>query len=304
MKQIVIAVSVVLLTTSSISAEPNSINIMDQDYSHIDVQGHRGARAVLPENSIPALRYALELGVDTLEFDLGVTKDGVVMLMHDQQINPVICQYKDGREAEEGLWLHELNLEQVKQFDCGSKKNPRFDKQQTVPGTEIPTLREVFEMVKDSELENSKTVLFNIETKSDPRKPHAQPSPHDFVEAVASVIKEFDLESRVTLQSFDPATLIAAKEIAPNLQISALFGNKPDDWLEAAEAVGADIISPHHNLLGRKDVEKIQEAGLAVIPWTANSKRQWARLLKLNVDGIITDDPEALLEYLGRQRSK
>ncbi len=289
-----------LMTASSVGAEQNPANIMDQDYSHIDVQGHRGARAVLPENSLPALQYALELGVDTLEFDLGVTKDGVVVLMHDQKINPVICRYKDGREAEEGLWLHELNLEQVKKFDCGAKQNPRFAKQQTVPGTEIPTLREVFEMVKGSELENSKTVLFNIETKSDPNKPHAQPSPNDFVEAVASVVKEYDLESRVTLQSFDPATLIAAKEIAPNLQISALFRDKPDDWLEAAEAVGADIISPHHNLLGRNDVEEIQEAGLAVIPWTANSKRQWARLLKLNVDGIITDDPEALLEYLGR----
>ena len=300
MKQIAIVLSLVFMTASGVGAEQNSANIMDQDYSHIDVQGHRGARAVLPENSLPALQYALELGVDTLEFDLGVTKDGVVVLMHDQQINPVICQYKDGREVEEELWLHELSLEQVKQFDCGSKKNPRFDKQQTVPGAEIPTLKEVFDMVKHSELENSKTVLFNIETKSDPSKPHAQPSPNDFVEAVASVVKEFDLESRVTLQSFDHRTLIAAKEIAPNLQISALFRDKPDDWLEAAEAAGADIISPHHNLLGRKDVEEIQEAGLAVIPWTANSKRQWARLLKLNVDGIITDDPEALLEYLGR----
>lgn len=300
MKQFIIVLSLMLMTKSSVGAEQNSVNIMDQDYSHIDVQGHRGARAVLPENSLPALQYALELGVDTLEFDMGVTKDGVVVVTHDQQINPLICKYKDGREAEEGLWLHELSLEQVKQFDCGSIKNLRFDKQQTVPGTEIPTLREVFEMVKISELENSKTVLFNIETKSDPSKPHAQPAPKDFVEAVIAVVNEFDLESRVTLQSFDPATLIAAKEIAPNLQLSALFRHKPDDWLEAAETVGADIISPHHSLLGRKDVEEIQDAGLAVIPWTANSKRQWARLLKLNVDGIITDDPEALLEYLGR----
>jgi len=282
MNAITITFSLLLMTKTSIASE--------QDYSHIDVQGHRGARAVLPENSLPALQYALELGVDTLEFDMGVTKDGVVVVMHDQEINPEICQYKDGRSAEKGLWLHELSLNQVKQFDCGSRQNPRFEKQKTIPNTEIPTLSEVFEMVANSKLENAKTVLFNIETKSNPQKPHAQPAPAEFVEAVLKVVKEFDLESRVTLQSFDPATLIAANEIAPNLQLSALFSDKPDNWLEAAESVGADIISPHHSLLRRKDVEEIQDAGLAVIPWTANSKRQWAKL----------DDPKALLDYLDR----
>jgi len=267
----------------------------------IDVQGHRGARAVLPENSLPALRHALELGVDTLEFDMGVSKDGVVVVLHDQQINPVICQYKDGSNAEEGLWIHQLTLEQIKQFDCGSKQNPRFDTQALIPGTEIPTLAEVFEMVKNSGLPNAKTVRFNIETKSKPDKPHAQPAADEFVEAILKVIRHYDLESRVTLQSFDPATLIAAQEIAPNLQLSILLREKPDNWLDAAESVSADIVSPHHTLIGRKDVEQIQEAGLAVIPWTANSKRQWTRLVKLGVDGIITDDPKALLTYLGRR---
>lgn len=275
--------------------------IIDPDFAQaVDVQGHRGARAVLPENSLPALEHALELGVDTLEFDMGVSKDGVVVVMHDQQINPVICQYKDGSNVEKGLWVHQLTLEQIKQFDCGSKQNPRFDKQTLIPGTEIPTLAEVFEMVADSGLANAKTVSFNIETKSDPDKPHAQPTAEDFIDAVLKVVQQYNLESRVTLQSFDPATLIAAKDRAPNLQLSALFKHKPDDWIQAAEQVGADIISPHHTLIGRKDVEEIQDAGLAVIPWTANSKRQWSRLMRLGVDGIITDDPEALLKFLER----
>ena len=274
--------------------------MIDPIYANaIDVQGHRGARAVLPENSLPALKHALELGVDTLEFDMGVSKDGTVVV-HEQQINPIICQYKDGSEVEHGLWVHQLTLEQIKQFDCGSKQNPRFEKQTLVPGTEIPTLAEVLEMVATSGLANAKTVAFNIETKSDPSQLHAQPAAEDFVRAVVKVVAQYGLESRVTLQSFDSATLMAANKIAPNLSLSALFRDKPDDWLEAAEAVGADIISPHHSLLGRKDVEQIQEAGLAVIPWTANSRRQWTRLLKLGVDGIITDDPEALLKYLER----
>ena len=293
MKTVILTLSLLIMT--------NPLPAKEQDYSHIDVQGHRGARAVLPENSLVAFQHALDLGVDTLELDMGVTKDGIVVVIHDQQINPVICQYKDGSEIEHGLWVNQLSLEEIKQFDCGSKQNPRFERQVTVPDTEIPTLEEVFEMVKNSKANNAKTVLFNIETKSDPSKPHAQPEPQAFVSAVLDVVQKYDLESRVTLQSFDPATLIAANEIAPNLQLAALFESKPDDWIEAAEAVGADIISPHHSLLSRKDVEYIQDAGLAVIPWTANSKRQWAKLLKQGVDGIITDDPEALLNYLGRR---
>jgi glycerophosphoryl diester phosphodiesterase len=266
----------------------------------IDVQGHRGARSVLPENSLPGLKHALELGVNTLEFDMGVSKDGVVVVIHDQQINPVICQNKDGTEITEDLWVHQLNLDQIKNFDCGSKQNPRFPKQVTVPGTEIPTLAEVFEMVTSSDAANAKTVAFNIETKSNPNKPHAQPAAQEFVAAVLKVVQQFNLESRVTLQSFDPATLIAAKNMAPDLQLALLLEHKPEDWVEAAEAAGADIVSPYHKLIGRKDVEEIQDAGLAVIPWTANSKRQWSRLMKLGVDGIITDDPEALLRFLER----
>lgn len=267
----------------------------------IDVQGHRGARAVLPENSLPALEHALALGVDTLEFDTGVSKDGVVIVMHDQTINPVICQYKDGSEIENELWLHQLTLAQIKEFDCGSKRNPRFDKQALAPGTEIPTLAEVFEMVKHSSHPTANSVRFNIETKSNPDLPHAQSSAKEFVEAIATLVHQYGFESRVILQSFDPATLIAAKEFAPELQRSILLRHKPDDWVEAAEAVDADIISPHHSVIDRGSVRAIQDAGLAVIPWTANSKRQWTRLIKLEVDGIITDDPEALLTYLERK---
>ena len=287
MKAIIVALSILM--------------IIDSDFAKaVDVQGHRGARAVLPENSLPALKHALELGVDTLEFDMGVSKDGVVVVVHDQQINPVICQYKNGTQVEQDLWVHQLTLEQLKQLDCGSKKNPRFDQQVIVPRTEIPTLAEVFQMVADSGLANAKTIAFNIETKSDPTKPHAQPSAEEFVKAVLEVIQEYQLESRITLQSFDPATLFAAKTIAPELRLSALFSDKPDSWVHAAEEIGVDIISPHHTLIAKKDVEEIQDSGLAVIPWTANSKRQWARLIKLGVDGIITDDPEALLKYLER----
>ena len=268
--------------------------------SALDIQGHRGARSVRPENTLAAFQYALEIGVDTLEFDMGVSRDGVVTVLHDQQINPVICQYKDGREVPEGLLVHQLDLTQLKEFDCGSRPNPRFENQCTAPGSEIPTLAEVFELVKNSDLANAKTVLFNIETKSDPKTPSAQPKPEDFVKAVIEVVREYGLENRVTLQSFDHRTLVAAKEIAPELRLAALFENRPDNWVEAADAAEADIVSPHFKLIQAIDVQSMHEAGLAVIPWTANSKRQWERLIKMGVDGIITDDPEPLLKLIGR----
>lgn len=267
---------------------------------NINVQGHRGARAVLPENTLAAFEYALELGVDTLEFDMGVSQDGAVVIAHDQKINPVICQYKNGNAVEDDLWIHQLSLEHIKEFDCGSKQNPRFKNQQTIAGAEIPTLAEVFELVANSKHPSAKTVLFNIETKSDPLFPQAQPEPDLFVEAVYEVVKEYGFESRVTLQSFDHRTLLSAAKYAPDLQRSALFKDAPDDWLEAALASDAHVISPHHQIIDRRSVTAMQEEGLAVIPWTANSKRQWARLLKMEVDGIITDDPKGLLEYLER----
>jgi len=251
----------------------------------LEIQGHRGARSVLPENSLPALQHALELGVDTLEFDMGVSKDGVVVVVHDQTINPAICQHQDGSAIEEELWVHQLTLEEIKSFDCGSKLNPRFPRQTLIPGTEIPTLAEVFEMVENSKLANAKTVLFNIETKSDPRKPHAQPTPAKFVEAVLKVVDEFGLRERVCLQSFDHRTLVEAHRQAPEMLRSAK----------------SEIVSPNFKAIDKQDVDAIHEAGLRVIPWTANTDEQWASLIEIGVDGIITDDPEPLLEKLGRR---
>lgn len=268
----------------------------------LDVQGHRGARAVLPENTLPAFEYALEMGVDTLELDMGVSKDGVVVVSHDQEINPLICQAQDGEKIAKGLLVHELTLAQIKSFDCGAKVNPRFPKQNPQPGVQIPTLDEVFAMVANSGAANATTVRFNIETKSKEDKPFAQPSPKEFVRAVLKVVDKYELRSRVTLQSFDHRTLLEAKKQAPKLELAALFEEKPKDWISATRAAKADVVSPYFKDINADDVANIQAAGLKVIPWTANRTADWETLLKIKVDGIITDDPEPLLEYLGRRQ--
>lgn len=274
--------------------------LMSQTAFAIEVQGHRGARTVLPENSLPGFEYALDIGVDTLEMDTGVTKDGVVVVIHDQKINTTICQYKDGREVEENLWVHQLTLEQIKQFDCGSRINPRFKAQKLIPGTNIPTLREVFELIKNSSSTNAETVLFNIETKSDADKPHAQPEPEAFAQAIIDLVKEFGLTERVSIQSFDHRTLLATKAINPKIQTVALYEEDLSDWVTPTLKAKAGIVSPYFKNLSKQEIKDIHAAGLKVTPWTANKAEDWKKLIEMGVDGIITDDPKPLLEILGR----
>lgn len=266
----------------------------------IDVQGHRGARSVLPENTLVGFKYALEIGVDTLELDLGVTKDHVLVIVHDQIINPDICQYRDGRKIDEPPLVHSLTLAQIKEFDCGSKTNPRFSLQSPRPGSGIPTLAELFTMVANSEHPNAAKVRFNIETKSNPTRPNAQPSPEKFVQLVIEQIDKFDLRKRANLQSFDPRTLIAAQHQAPDIPRAILLRDAPSDWLAVAKKYQVQIVSPYFEEIEQEDVTLMQNAGLQVIPWTANAEHQWRTLLKLGVDGIITDDPLPLLKILDR----
>lgn len=266
----------------------------------LDVQGHRGARSVLPENSLAGFKYAMEIGVDTLELDLGVTRDDVVVVVHDQIINSELCQYKDGRPIKGSLLVHSLSFKQIKQFDCGNKAILGFPTQSRLPGSEIPSLAEVFEMVVGSNLENANTIRFNVETKSNPAYPYAQPTADKFVALVVAEIDRFKLRSRVNLQSFDPRTLLACHALAPDIELAILLRDKPKDWLAIAKTYHANIVSPYFKSINEEDVRLMQNAGLKVVPWTVNSEDEWMRLIEFGVDGIITDNPRPLLKILGR----
>lgn len=253
------------------------------------VHGHRGARAVMPENTIPAFQYAVKAGVDVLELDLAVTKDNVVVVSHDQKINSTICS-----GPKEHPSIRELTLAELREYDCGSKRNPQFPKQKPVPGTRIPTLDEVFTLVPRG------TYEYNIETKTSPAAPELTPSPEDFVQLVLDVVKKHNVGKRVILQSFDFRTLHAMKKIAPDIRLSALYAGKPRDFVEIAREAGASIISPVQQLVTREQVEKAHAAGLQVVPWTANTPEDWKKLIDAGVDAIITDDPAALISYMKR----
>jgi glycerophosphoryl diester phosphodiesterase len=259
----------------------------------IAVHGHRGARAVLPENSIPAFEYAVKIGADVLELDMAVTKDDIVVVSHDAEMNPKYCT---GPEDSPRV-IREMTLAQLKKWDCGAKGNPEFPKQKAIPGTRVPTLDEVFQATKSAPIE------YNIETKIFADKPALTPSPEKFAELVLAVVRKHGLETRTILQSFDGRTLVAMARLEPRIRRSFLTPTGAMDamknWVEACKSAGnATIVSPHFMTVTRGRVEEAHRAGLKVVPWTANEPGQWQRLVEAGADAIITDDPLALIEWL------
>ena len=254
----------------------------------IIVHGHRGARARRPENTLPAFRYAIEQGADVLEMDMSVTRDNVIVISHDPILQPPVCS-----GAKPSAVIRELTLAEVRQWDCGAVQNPRFPTQQTVPGTRMPTLDDVFELAPLGKFE------YNIETKSFPDKPQYTPSPEVFARMVLEKVRQYKLERRVILQSFDFRTLVAMRKLAPEIRLSALTETDQRDFaLITAEAGRAEIISPEFHLVTPAKVAAAHRAGLQVAPWTVDSEADWDRMIDARVDAIITDDPAALLAHL------
>lgn len=255
------------------------------------VHGHRGARAVRPENTLPAFEYAIQAGVDVLELDMAVTKDNVLVVSHDLTMNRKICQGPEGPTA-----IRELTLAQFKQWDCGTLKNPDYPKQQPVPGTRKPTLDEVFALAGRGSFE------FNIETKIDSKKQELTPDPASYARLVVDAIRRHGLEKRVMVQSFDFRTLAEVKKLAPEIRLSALYAGLPKSLVKISQEAGdAPIVSPHWMLVTKKKVKEAHEKGLQVVPWTANSPAAWKKLAKAQVDAIISDDPAALIDWLKKE---
>ncbi|SPE40357.1 Glycerophosphoryl diester phosphodiesterase [Candidatus Sulfopaludibacter sp. SbA3] len=256
--------------------------------SRILVHGHRGARAMRPENTLPAFEYAIGIGADVLELDMAVTRDNVLVVSHDPILEPPVCSGPQPKAV-----IHELTLAEVKQWDCGAIRNPGFPKQQPIAGTRMPTLDEVFTLAGPSRVE------LNIETKSFPDKPEYTPSPEQFARLVLQQVRKHKLEKRVILQSFDFRTLRAMKELAPEIRRAALTETDPRDFVTIAKDAGdAQIISPNYHLVTPGKVREAHAAGLQVVPWTVNTPEDWTRMVEAQVDAIISDDPAALIAWL------
>jgi len=258
----------------------------------IQVHGHRGARAMRPENTMPAFEYAIDAGVDALEMDIAVTRDDVLVVSHDPVLNSEICRGPGGSKV-----IRELTFAELRRWDCGSLVNPHFPKQTPVPGTRVPALEEVLALAVRGHF------LFNLETKIFPDQPQYTPSPERFAELLLQAIDRHHLRSRVIVQSFDFRTLHAMKKLAPEIRLAALDeSEKLGDFVSVARGAGAQIISPEKGMVTPSRVLAAHQAGLQVIPWTANTPEEWGALTAAGVDGIISDDPAALIAYLKQKK--
>ncbi len=279
-----------------------------------DVQGHRGARGVLPENTLPAFTYADGLGVTTLEMDTKVTKDGVLVVTHDTTLNPDLVRDASGKWVQEGIPLNSLTLAQVNGLDVGrlrpgSAYAQRFPEQQPIDGTRMPTLREVLDTFRDRS-----DVRFNIETKIEPDHPEWSPAPADFAHKLVDELRSAGADQRTTIQSFDWRTLQEARRIAPEIPTVALTeadtallqdgrwtaGLRLDDFGGSVPAMvaasGADIWSPDSETLTAESVRESHDRGLPVVPWTVNEPDDIAAMIGLGVDAIISDYPKRVLD--------
>jgi glycerophosphoryl diester phosphodiesterase len=290
-----------------------------------DLQGHRGARGLAPENTLPAFAKALSIGVTTLELDVGMTQDGILVVSHDPRLNPNFTRLHGVFLETFGPALRKLTLAEVKRYDVGRLKagSPyakAFPGQTAVDGTTIPTLAEVFELAKAT------AVRFNIETKITPTSGDETPDPETFVRAVVDAAREAGVLDRITIQSFDWRTLKSASAIAPTVPrvcLTAELGAfdtvqkaNPDGspWTAGlngsrfggstpalVKAAGCSAWSPHFSNLTEANLGEAKAAGLAVVPWTVNDLALAGRLIGWGIDGLITDYPDRVRELMSEK---
>lgn len=285
-----------------------------------DLQGHRGARGLAPENTLAGFEKALEIGVTTLETDLAVTKDGVLVLSHDPVLNPDIVRAPDGQWlAAPGPAINTLTQDELKRYDIGrlkpaSKYAASFPEQVAADGQRIPTLQELFDLVKRS----AKPTRLNIETKLAPDKPSEAPDPETFARMVVAAVRAARFERRTTIQSFDWRTLLAAKKLAPEIEAVCLTydntlrdrtsddgSRRPSAWLAGldpvdytgsvprlAAAAGCRTWSPLFREATPAAVAEARSLGLKVVPWTVNRPEDMALVIDMGADGLITDYPD------------
>jgi glycerophosphoryl diester phosphodiesterase len=294
-----------------------------------DLQGHRGARGLLPENTLPAFEKAIELGVSTLELDVGVSKDGIVVISHDRALNSEITRDASGSYITAPLLVNRLTMAELKTYDVG-RINPesayakRFPDQQAIDGTRMPALSTLFKRVDTL---GNKKIRFNIETKISPEKMNDTISAAKFARKLLDLVRTHGLASRVTIQSFDWRTLQIIQELqkghTKRVQTSCLtaqqsWGNitlgadKKPRWtgsVSAADhadlpsmvkAAGCDIWSPYFADITPALVKKSHELGLKVLPWTTNTEAEMTAVIEAGADGLITDYPDRALPLLKR----
>ncbi len=290
----------------------------------IEIHGHRGARGVLPENTLPAFEHAIAVGADWLELDVGASKDGTIWVFHDRFLNDDIVR-RDGTWIENEIPLISMTDSELAALDVGrirpgSGYADRYPEQVPVDGTGLPRLADLFDRMK--ELGNN-TIRFNIEIKSHPGRPSDTPAPEAFARSVLSVIDAAGVADRVLIQSFDWRLVREVMQQSPGMRTACLTAQQSwmdtvgasrsggTDWLagysgsgsvpEAVKAAGCAVWSPFFRDLTAASLTEAHQLGLRVVVWTVNRAEDIQAMADLGVDGIISDYPERALKVIGRR---
>ncbi|HRM59583.1 MAG TPA: glycerophosphodiester phosphodiesterase [Megamonas funiformis] len=311
------------------------------NYDVFDLEAHRGGRDVRPENTLYSYAYAIELGATSIECDMQLTKDGQIVMSHNPILNSDITRDENGNYIKNNKYdIRLMTVDELKKFDVGvmdpncGEYYDLHGKTQFTYDAKIPTLEELMQLIQSY---GDKNIVLNIETKSYPDPASAgyknNADPKKFVEVFNNIVKKYNMEDRVVLQSFDWQTLIEMKKLNPNISTSALWQEQPSwgrdseslrryekkksPWLggldikdyqgnpvKAAHAIGADIISPYYTEISKQDVDEAHSLGMKVVPWTVNNEKDMTMLLDMGVDGIISDKPWLLKQVLEKRNIK
>ena len=311
------------------------------NYDVFDLEAHRGGRDVRPENTLYSYAYAIELGATSIECDMQLTKDGQIVMSHNPILNSDITRDENGNYIENNKYdIRLMTVDELKKFDVGvmdpncGEYYDLHGKTQFTYDAKIPTLEELMQLIQSY---GDKNIVLNIETKSYPDPASARyknnADPKKFVEIFNNIVKKYDMEDRVVLQSFDWQTLIEMKKLNPNISTSALWQEQPSwgrdseslrryekkksSWLggldikdyqgnpvKAAHAIGTDIISPYYTEISKQDVDEAHSLDMKIVPWTVNNEKDMNMLLDMGVDGIISDKPWLLKQVLEKRNIK
>lgn len=280
----------------------------NQSSQSIDLQGHRGARGLLPENTIPGFLKATEFNVKTIEMDLVVTGENQLLVSHEPWFNHKISTHPDGSPVTEdeqmSLNIYKMTYDEIQQFDVGIRGNPDFPEQKPMSVAK-PLFKDAIRAIEEHAIEqNLDPLYYNIETKSEPEYYDMYvPRPEKFAKLLHTELseldKEFNILDRVTIQSFDPATLIAFRKLNSNVsQAMLVYEDIPVQSYIDTLGYTPEIWSPNYNLLTSEKVQELHDRNMKVIPWTVNTINEMRVLLQMGVDGIITDYPDSASVFL------
>jgi glycerophosphoryl diester phosphodiesterase len=300
----------------------------------LDVQGHRGGMALMPENTIPAMLNAVKLGSKTLELDVVISKDGKVVVSHDPYMSAVFMSKPDGsyitKEEEKSLALYQMSYDSISRYKSGVKPHPMFPEQIKLE-THKPLLSDLIDSVEAYvKLYKLKPVYYNIETKCSPAGDGKfNPAPEVFVKTMMDVVNQKGIKKRLIIQSFDVRTLKTLHSTEPKVKLSLLVSGKMQLSEEQLKKYGLsakevadyfkqvnskkggldddlanlgfvpDIYSPYYSGVDAQMVKKVHDKKMQIIPWTVDKEEDMVALSQLGVDGIISNYPDKLIKLFG-----